>query len=185
MLFEQNIVKRCWVEIDLSQLRENYRIVKEAFPADTQIMGVVKADAYGHGDVVVAQLLEEFGVRLFAVSNIHEAIGLRQAGIVGEILILGYTPFELAEQLYIYDLTQTLLSEEYAEQLSRATEHRLKVQFAIDTGMNASDFTVRMPRLVLRRSASMRSALICGEFSRIFVWRTAKRKRILSLQSGK
>ena len=136
MLFEQNIVKRCWVEIDLSQLRENYRIVKEAFPADTQIMGVVKADAYGHGDVVVAQLLEEFGVRLFAVSNIHEAIGLRQAGIVGEILILGYTPFELAEQLYIYDLTQTLLSEEYAEQLSRATEHRLKVQFAIDTGMN-------------------------------------------------
>ena len=135
MLFEQNITKRCWVEIDLSCLRENYRIVKDSLSADAQIIGVVKADAYGHGDVVVARLLEDMDVRVFAVSNIREAMGLRQAGIEGEILILGYTPVELAEQIYTYGFTQTLLSEEYAAALSRATDRRLKVQFAIDTGM--------------------------------------------------
>lgn len=136
MLLEQDVIKRCWVEINLSQLRENYRIVKNLLSADAQIMGVVKADAYGHGDVVVARLLEEMGVRLFAVATLGEAIGLRQAGIGGEILILGYTPPELAEEIYTYNITQTLLSEEYAEALSCATTRRLKVQFAIDTGMN-------------------------------------------------
>ena len=136
MLFEQNVIKRSWVEIDLSRLKENYRIVKDSLSADAQIMGVVKANAYGHGDVVVARLLENLGSRLFAVSNIREAIALRQAGIGGEILILGYTPTEYAEQLYEYNITQTLVSKEYAEKLCRATERRLKVQFAIDTGMN-------------------------------------------------
>ena len=136
MFSEQTIIKRSWVEIDLFRLKENYRIVTEALSADAQIMAVVKAKAYGHGDVVVARLLEEMGVRLFAVSNIREAVGLRKAGIGGEILILGYTPMELAEQLYKYNLTQTLLSEEYADLLFRATEHQLKVQVAVDTGMN-------------------------------------------------
>lgn len=136
MFCERNGIKRSWVEIDLSQLKENYRLVKDSLSEDAQIMGVVKADAYGHGDVVVSRLLEKLGVKLFAVSNIREAIDLRQAGIGGEILILGYTPLEFAEQLYEYDVTQTLISEEYAKALCRATGHRLKVQFAIDTGMN-------------------------------------------------
>lgn len=136
MHMDSNIIKRSWVEIDLSQLKENYRIVKESLAEGAQIMGVVKANAYGHGDVVVARILEDMGVRLFAVATIGEAIGLRQAGIGGEILILGYTPPELAEQIYTYDITQTLVSEEYADVLCRATKHRLKVQVSVDTGMN-------------------------------------------------
>lgn len=62
-------------------------------------MAVIKADAYGHGDIEIAKVFQSEGVKLFAVSNIEEAIGLRKANIQGEILILGYTPVECAAQL--------------------------------------------------------------------------------------
>ena len=83
------IEKRSWIEINLSQLRKNYLLYKNSLKADAEIMAVIKADAYGHGDVQVARLLSQSGVHLFAVSNIDEAVGLREAGIQGEILILG------------------------------------------------------------------------------------------------
>lgn len=136
MFSQQNTIKRSWVEIDISQLEENYRIVKALLPSDAQIMGVVKADAYGHGDTVVARVLEKMGTCLFAVSNISEAILLRKADVGGAILVLGYTPVEMAELLYKYDITQALLSEEYAHLLYQSTTHKLKCQFAVDTGMN-------------------------------------------------
>ena len=63
-------------------------------------MAVIKADAYGHGDVKVATLLSSLGVKLFAVSNIDEAVRLRNAGINGEILILGYSSPIYARTLY-------------------------------------------------------------------------------------
>ena len=129
------IEKRSWIEINLSQLRANYNIYKKSLKRDVEIMAVIKADAYGHGDVQVARMLSDLGVRLFAVSNIDEAVGLREAGITGEILILGYSSPIYAKTLYDFDLTQTLISEEYAAQLSNAG-FPIKCQFAIDTGMN-------------------------------------------------
>lgn len=99
-------------------------------------MAVVKADAYGHGDAEVARALQEGGIDMFAVSNILEGINLRRAGILGEILILGYTPTGFASELVEYGLTQTLISEEYAEELSHADcAKEIKCQFAVDTGM--------------------------------------------------
>lgn len=97
-------------------------------------MAVVKADAYGHGDQVVAKYLSDRGIRHFAVSNIDEAIHIRTAGVEGQILILGYTPIDRAGELIEYDIIQTLLSEEYAKKLA-ATGFLVKCQFAIDTGM--------------------------------------------------
>lgn len=129
-----NAPQRSWVEINLSTLYNNLRIYLSKLPVSTQIMAVVKADAYGHGDQTVAKFLSDNGVRLFAVSNIDEAIHIRTAGVKGEILILGYTPIERASDLIEYDVTQTLLSEEYAEKLTR-TGFPVKCQFAIDTGM--------------------------------------------------
>lgn len=129
------IEKRSWIEINLSQLRANYNIYKKSLKRDAEIMAVIKADAYGHGDVQIARMLSDLGVRLFAVSNIDEAVGLREAGITGEILILGYSSPIYAKTLYDFDLTQTLVSEEYAAQLAN-TGFRIKCQFAIDTGMN-------------------------------------------------
>lgn len=129
------IEKRSWVEVDMSQLLRNYDSYKRALKKDARIMAVIKADAYGHGDVQVARLLSDVGVDLFAVSNIDEAIGLREAGIKGEILILGYSSPFYAKALYDYDLTQAIVSAEYARQL-KDTGIRIKCQIAIDTGMN-------------------------------------------------
>lgn len=98
-------------------------------------MVVIKADAYGHGDSQIAKILEDNGVKIFAVSNIDEAVGLRNSGITGEILILGYSSPIYAKTLSYLDLTQAIVSEDYADALSK-TGYRIKCHFAIDTGMN-------------------------------------------------
>lgn len=117
----------------MDTLANNYRIYQSQLTPSQQIMAVVKADAYGHGDAQVAQKLQELGCRNFAVSNIEEAITLRRADINGQILILGYTPISSAADLVKYDITQALLSEDYAEKLAG---QGIKAQFALDTGMN-------------------------------------------------
>ncbi len=127
--------QRSWIEIDLDQIKQNYSIYKSCLPNDTEIMAVIKADAYGHGDVHIAKWLSKQGCRLFAISNIDEAVGLHDAGIEGEILILGYTSPKFAKALFEKGLTQTIVSEEYAEAISN-TGYKVKCQFAIDTGMN-------------------------------------------------
>lgn len=134
-VFVNQIEKRSWIEIDMSQLKENYILYKNHLKRNAEVMAVIKADAYGHGDVQVARMLYEQGVRLFAVSNVDEAVGLREAGIKGEILILGYTSVYYAKTLLANDLTQAIVSEEYAESLAGCGFH-IKCQFAIDTGMN-------------------------------------------------
>ena len=134
-VFVNQIEKRSWIEINLNQLRDNYYIYKNSLKKDADIMPVIKADAYGHGDVQVARVLSECGVSMLAVSNIDEAIGLREAGIKGDILLLGYSSPIYAKALCDYDLTQAIVSEEYAEALTE-TGCRVKCQFAIDTGMN-------------------------------------------------
>lgn len=127
--------RRSWIEIDLDQIKQNYFIYKNSLQSDAEIMAVIKADAYGHGDAHIARWLSQQGCRLFAVSNIDEAVGLRNAGIEGEILILGYTSPKYAKTLSYLDLSQAIVSEEYAEALCQ-TGQRVKCQFAIDTGMN-------------------------------------------------
>ncbi len=127
--------KRSRIEVDLKQLVLNLDTYKKQLPKDREIMAVIKADAYGHGDVRVAHALEQHGVRLFAVSNIDEAVGLRDAGVAGEILILGYTSPKLAHVLVEKNIMQAIVSEEYAAALS-AENGKIRCQFAIDTGMN-------------------------------------------------
>lgn len=129
------VEKRSWIEVDLNQIQRNLQIYKTTLAKDVQIMAVVKADAYGHGDSIVAKMLSENGVNLFAVSNIDEAVGLRNSGIKGEILILGYSSPIYAKAIHYLDLTQAIVSEEYAEALAD-TGYKIKCQFAVNTGMN-------------------------------------------------
>ncbi len=153
------MMRRSWTEIDLEQLRKNYYIYRSHLPSDTEIMAVVKADAYGHGDVKCALALQEIGVSFFAVASIKEAILLRENGVRGEMLILGYTPIEFAWALAEYDITQTLISEEYAERLAVASKARIKCQFAIDTGMK---------RIGLNGTDTKRCAELIRKYSEIF-----------------
>lgn len=160
---------RSWIEIDLDQIKKNYLIYKQMLQKDAEIMAVIKADAYGHGDAHIARWLSEQGCRLFAVSNIDEAVGLRNAGIKGEILILGYTSPKYAKTLSYLDLSQAVVSEEYAEALAQ-TGQKVKCQFAIDTGMNRIGLDGDNPKLceqIIRKYSAL--LVVEGMFTHLCV----------------
>ena len=139
-----NFVRRCWVEVDLHVLLENLRLYRENLLSPHEVMAVVKANAYGHGDVQIASVLQKAGVSHFAVSNIEEAVRLREAGVTGQILILGYTPCDQARRLLENDITQAIVDEAYADEL-RKCGLRVKVQAALDTGMNRIGLDAEKP----------------------------------------
>ncbi len=132
----------CWAEIDLEALIHNFRLIqKKASPA--AVCAVVKADAYGHGDRIVAQTLAKAGAAWFAVSSLAEARHLRRSGIEHPILILGMTRPECAGSLAAQRITQAVYSLEYARALSQAAEAAgvtVKGHLKIDTGMGRIGF---------------------------------------------
>lgn len=139
---EQN-TKRTWAEIDLSRLEHNYRALRGMLPRGCRFLGVVKANAYGHGAIPVAQKLEKLGAEYLAVACLDEAVELRQAGIKAPILILGPTPTAFAGELLAYDLTQTVQNGEEAAALSAAAvqgDKHLKIHIKVDTGMSRIGF---------------------------------------------
>ena len=130
---------RTWTEIDLSNLEHNYRALRAMLPQGCRFLGVVKADAYGHGAVQVARRLETLGAEYLAVACLDEALELRQAGITTPILILGYTPVERADSLLEGGITQTVYDVDMARALSNAAAaagKTLKIHVKADTGMS-------------------------------------------------
>ncbi len=132
-------LKRAWIEISREKVLFNYLQVKSLLSPGVRIMAVLKANAYNCGDVELANILAEIDNSVqFAVSNIREAIRIRESGIQNPILILGYTPPENLDALFRYDLTQTIVSFEYAKELLNRLESMkktLKVHIKLDTGM--------------------------------------------------
>ncbi|MCI8857303.1 MAG: serine racemase VanT catalytic subunit [Clostridiaceae bacterium] len=126
---------RAWRELDLSALRHNVHVLQSSLPAGCALMGVVKADAYGHGAVTVARALWRSGVRAFAVACLTEGIALRKAGIRGEILILGYTPPEEAALLRRWRLSQMVADAAHGQSLAD-TGFPLRIHLGLDTGMH-------------------------------------------------
>lgn len=126
---------RAWIELDLSALRQNVRLLQNCIPTGCKLMPAVKGDAYGHGAVPIARELNRIGIEDFCVACAKEGIELRNAGITGNILILGYTDPADFELLYRYGLTQTVLDFPYAEKLA-ACGLPLSVHIAVDTGMH-------------------------------------------------
>lgn len=138
-------MKRSWVEVNLKNLENNYIFYKKNVE-NLLVMPVVKADAYGHGAVAVSKYLQDVGVCDFAVSNISEAIQLRNEGIEGQIVVLGYTPVEEIDNLLKYDITQAIISEEYMNALIKK-KCKVKCHVALDTGMNRIGFDADNPKL--------------------------------------
>lgn len=136
--------ERCWTEIDLVAIENNCKIYQKLLPQNTKLMAVVKADAYGHGDVQVAKRLQNIGVSDFAVATLEEAIKLRENNIKGQILILGYTSPDSVDLLIRYDITQTLVDENYANKMAEKSSE-VKCNFALDTGMNRIGLDADIP----------------------------------------
>ena len=136
-------LKRTWAEIDLDALAHNYHTLREKIGPATKFLGVVKADAYGHGSVQVSRLLQEAGADYLAVSSIDEAIELRHHSITMPILILGHTPREQVGQLIKYNITQAVTCKAKAIEYSEEATKRngtLKIHIKVDTGMSRLGF---------------------------------------------
>ena len=131
------MTNRAWVELNLDNLEHNIKVIKEAIHEKTKIMAVVKANAYGHDLVIISKKLNEIGITDFAVATLEEGMKLRENNIVGNILILGYTNINNIKYVLDNDLTQTVVSKEYAKELLDLNLDRpLKVHLKINTGMN-------------------------------------------------
>lgn len=131
-------LKRAWAEVHLDAIAHNYQSYKQLIGEGTEIMCVVKADCYGHCDRAIVPFLEsELEVKKFAVSNIEEAQRLRDSGVKGDILILGYTPPEAAKRLCELEIIQAITELPYARELCGYLDDSdsLRVHVAIDTGM--------------------------------------------------
>ncbi|MBQ9250309.1 MAG: alanine racemase [Oscillospiraceae bacterium] len=138
-----DLQKRTWAEISLNNIRHNYEAIRACLPAGCRFLGVVKADAYGHGALPVAKLLQEAGADYLAVSCLDEALELRQGGIRMPILILGHTPHEYTETLIDNHITQTVSALAKAREYSAAASalgKTLKVHIKLDTGMSRLGF---------------------------------------------
>lgn len=136
-------LRRTWAEIHLDRLAANASYIKSLLSPTCRLMGVIKANAYGHGAVQSAYTLRCAGVSWFGVATLEEAIELRRAGIEEPILILSYTPADQAANLAHYRVTQTVVSLDDARALNDAAVAagvQLDVHIKLDTGMSRVGF---------------------------------------------
>ncbi len=131
-------IRPAWAEINLTNLDYNIKRIREKVGPDREIIGVIKADAYGHGSIMCAKVLRENGVKTFAVATLQEAVTLRKAGTREDIIMLGLTPDLYADIIVEYDITPVVCDSANARAINDAAENAGKTVsglIAIDTGM--------------------------------------------------
>lgn len=134
-----NIHRDSWVEINIGNLAYNAQEIRKNVPADTKLLAVVKADAYGHGSVMLAPTLLASGFDMLGVASIDEGVDLRKAKINAEILVLGAVPVWAVETAVQEDISIPVFSDAHLEACRQAflrTGQKPKVHVKIDTGMN-------------------------------------------------
>lgn len=158
---------RAWREVDLAALGHNAQVLRNTLAPGTELMAVVKAEAYGHGGAVTARTLQRAGVRAFAVACLAEGIALRKAGIRGTILILGYTSPEEAPLLTRWHLTQTVADIDHGRALA-ARGRRVHVHLALDTGMHRLGILAENRKEILE-AFRLPNLVVDGVFSHLYV----------------
>ena len=139
----ESTLKRTWAEIDLDHLTHNYETIRRHVGERVKLLGVVKADGYGHGAVEIARRLEQLGAAYLAVSNIDECEELRDNGIRLPILMLGFTPADQTERILQLEMTQAVQSYDIAKEFSDraiALGGKMTVHLKLDTGMGRLGF---------------------------------------------
>lgn len=137
-----DILKRTWAQVDLDAVAHNFRSIK-AHIGEKKLCCVIKADGYGHGSQCLSKFYSQLGCDFFAVSNIDEAVEIRQCGVKEPILILGFTPVCEVQRLQKYNITQVVFGSDYAKALSEKCVQegvKLDVHIKIDTGMSRLGF---------------------------------------------
>ena len=138
----KKILRPAWAEIDLDAIAYNTRNIKKLI-GDKDLIAVVKASCYGHGVIDIIPTLLENGVSRFAVAMISEALEIRDNKITAPVMILGFTPLYLGEELINNNIEQTVYDLDYAKELSKIAltlNKKAKIHIAIDTGMGRIGF---------------------------------------------
>ena len=117
-MMSNNIFDRSCVEIDLDALKHNFEEIKKAVTPGTDILAVVKADAYGHGALETAKTLIDGGAAGLCLATIDEAVELRKHGITVPMMTLGFTDSSRFEDAVRYDVEQSVYSLDIAKALS-------------------------------------------------------------------
>ncbi len=153
-----NNLRRAWLEIDLDAVAHNLKTIRGMMGKNSEIMAVVKANAYGHGAIEISRAALESGATWLGVGALEEGIILRKAGIKAPILLLGITPEDQVDGLLFYDLVPTVCDFQIVQALSQvATKYKksAKIHIKIDTGMRrlgikpgeALDFIKRVKKI--------------------------------------
>lgn len=138
----KKILRPAWAEIDLDAIAYNTRNIKKLI-GDKDLIAVVKANCYGHGVIDIIPTLLENGASRFAVAMISEALEIRDNKITAPVMILGFTPLYLGEELINNNIEQTVYDLDYAKELSKIAltlNKKAKIHIAIDTGMGRIGF---------------------------------------------
>lgn len=154
---------RAWAEIDLSAMRHNLEVAREA--GGSAIMAVVKAGAYGHGLEETSRFLAGCGIEFFGVANVGEARRIRDAGVDTRIYLLGATWRDEREEIVARDWTPCLSNDEEAahfDRLAGAAGRKLRVHLAVDTGMGRGGFLAEDIPGVMDRLGAFRNLEVEG-----------------------
>lgn len=163
-------IRPAWVEVNLTNLDHNIKNIIAKAGEGREVIGVIKADAYGHGSVKVAEVLMANGVKTFAIATLQEAITLREGGVKGEIIMLGLTPDMYADTIVEYDITPVVCSSENAKAISDAAAAAGKTVsglIAVDTGMGRIGYLTDDESAVedVKKIAALPNFKIKGMFS--------------------
>ncbi|MBT3181716.1 MAG: alanine racemase [Deltaproteobacteria bacterium] len=138
----EHLFRPTWATIDLDAIQYNYDVIADGLPKGVHVMAMVKADAYGHGAVPVARLLEKSGVKGFGVATVEEGVELRSSGLSSQIIVMGGlmgVGSPASQKMIEMNLTPVIHSEDVIESLETCAAEKGKrtaVHLKIDTGMS-------------------------------------------------
>ena len=163
---------RAWIEVDHAAITHNLAVIRHLAGAGKQVIGVVKANAYGHGDVEVSRTLLAAGVERLGVATLGEGLKLRAAGIDAPILVLWGLGEPEAEPAIASDLEPVVYSEEAIDMLERAAARlgrRASVQLKVDSGMGRQGAEPELAINLAVAIARSRHLRLVGTFSHLAV----------------
>ncbi|TQS76417.1 alanine racemase [Ornithinibacillus gellani] len=132
---KDTLYRGTWVEINLQHIEYNIKQLQKKLPSETEVIAVVKANAYGHGSVPVAKRALRAGAKALAVALLEEAMELREAGITAPILVLGWVAPTFATVAAANQITLTYFQKEWLDELELPSGMELPVHMKWDTGM--------------------------------------------------
>lgn len=160
--------RNTWAEIDLDAIAHNIREFKKLLPEDRKVMGVVKADAYGHGSVQVAKTAIKNGIDFLMVAYLEEAMVLRKNGIDTPILVIGRTAPQYAKVAAENNITLAIFQADWVDAVLReGLEHKLQVHLEFETGFNRTGIPTgeELRKIVEKIEASNGKIEITGAYT--------------------